>query len=58
MLTIEELKYKKESEDRIEFKKGENGNISYDGGSKIKPSERRRVFLVMSPHYVMKEEEV
>lgn len=38
MWTIEELKYKKESEDRIEYKKGENGNISYDGGSKIKPS--------------------
>ena len=45
MWTIEELKYKKESEDRIEFKKGENGNISYDGGSKIKPSERRRCIL-------------
>ena len=45
MWTIEELKYKKESEDRIEFKQGENGNISYDGGSKIKPAERRRCIL-------------
>lgn len=45
MWTIDELKLKKESEDRIEFKKGENGNISYDGGTKIKPSERRRCIL-------------
>ena len=45
MWTIEELKYKKEAEDRIEFKKGENGNVSYDGGTRTKPAERRRCIL-------------
>ncbi|WP_205958065.1 ATP-binding protein [Flavivirga algicola] len=45
MITIEELKNLKESEDKIEFKKGERGNISYDGGSKTKPSDRRRCIL-------------
>ena len=45
MWTIEELKYKKESEDKIEFKKGEQGNISYDGASKMKPSDRRKCIL-------------
>jgi len=45
MITIEKLKKLKESEDKVEFKKGEGGNISYDGGSKIKPSDRRRCIL-------------
>lgn len=45
MLTLEELKYCKESEDKIEFKRGEGGNISYNGGSKPMPSERRRCIL-------------
>lgn len=45
MWTIEELKYKRESEDKIEFKKGEQGNISYDGASKMKPSDRRKCIL-------------
>ncbi|MCB0455657.1 MAG: putative DNA binding domain-containing protein, partial [Aequorivita sp.] len=45
MITIEELKNLKESEDNIEFKKGEGGNISYDGGSKSKPSDRRRCII-------------
>ncbi len=45
MITIEELKNLKESEDRVEFKRGEGGNISYDGGSKPKPSDRRRCIL-------------
>lgn len=35
----------RESEDHIEFKKGEHGNISYNGGSKTEPSERRRCIL-------------
>tara|TARA_R110000868_G_scaffold282318_3_gene542577 strand:+ start:470 stop:589 length:120 start_codon:yes stop_codon:yes gene_type:complete len=39
MITINELKNLKESEDKVEFKKGLGGNISYDGGSKTKPSE-------------------
>ncbi|WP_309614275.1 ATP-binding protein [Flavobacterium sp.] len=45
MITIDKLKILKESEDKVEFKKGEGGNISYDGGSKVKPSERRRCIL-------------
>jgi len=45
MMTIEKLKRLKESEDKVEFKKGEGGNISYDGGSKSKPSDRRRCIL-------------
>jgi ATP-dependent DNA helicase RecG len=45
MITIDQLKKLKESEDRVEFKKGEGGNISYDGGSKLKPNERRRCIL-------------
>lgn len=45
MWTIEQLKYCKESEDKVEFKKGEFGNIAYDGGSKTKPSDRRRCIL-------------
>ena len=35
----------KESEDKAEFKKGEHGNVAYDGGSRLKPSERRRCIL-------------
>lgn len=45
MITIEKLKFLKESEDKVEFKKGLGGNVSYDGGSKNKPSERRRCIL-------------
>ncbi len=45
MWTIERLKYSKESEDKVEFKKGEYGNITYDGGSRLKSSERRRCIL-------------
>lgn len=45
MITIEELKSLKESEDKVEFKKGEKGNVSYDGRGKIKPSDRRRCIL-------------
>lgn len=45
MWTIEKLKYCKESENKVEFKKGEFGNVAYDGGSRIKPSERRRCIL-------------
>lgn len=45
MWSIEQLKYYKESEDKVEFKKGEHGNVAYDGGSRLKPSERRRCIL-------------
>lgn len=45
MFTIDQLKQLKESEDHVEFKKGEGGNIAYNGGSKTLPSERRRCIL-------------
>lgn len=45
MWSIEQLKYCKESEDKVEFKKGEHGNVAYDGDSRLKPSERRRCIL-------------
>lgn len=45
MWTIDKLRTCSESEDKVEFKKGEHGNISYDGGSKIKPADRRRCIL-------------
>lgn len=35
-LTIEQLKKFKESEDKVEFKKAEQGNFAYDGGIRIK----------------------
>ena len=45
MITIEKLKKLKESEDKVEFKKGEGGNVSYNGGNKPNPSDRRRCIL-------------
>ena len=43
--TIKQLKHLKESEDKVEFKKAEQGNFAYDGGTKAKPSDRRRCIL-------------
>ncbi len=43
--TIAQLKLLKESEDKVEFKKGEGGNVSYSGGNKPAPKERRRCIL-------------
>lgn len=43
--TIDELRNARESEDRVEFKSGEGGNVSYDGGSRTEPSKRRRCIL-------------
>lgn len=43
--TIEQLKSLRESEDKVEFKRGEGGNVAYDGGSRTKPAERRRCIL-------------
>lgn len=43
--TIKQLKNLKESEDKVEFKKAEQGNFAYDGGTKAKPSDRRRCIL-------------
>ncbi len=45
MITIDKLKKLKESEDKVEFKKGEGGNISYNAGNKNNPSDRRRCIL-------------
>ena len=41
----EQLKKCRESEDKVEFKRGEHGNVAYDGGTKTKPSDRRRCIL-------------
>lgn len=43
--TIEQLKHMRESEDHVEFKKGEHGNVSYNGCGKDKPQDRRRCIL-------------
>lgn len=43
--TIEKLKYMRESEDSIEFKAAEQGNFSYDGGTKPNPKDRRKCIL-------------
>ena len=43
--TIEQLKQMRESEDHVEFKKGEHGNVSYNGAGKDKPQDRRRCIL-------------
>lgn len=44
-LTIEQLKRLKESEDKVEFKRAEQGNFAYDGGSRVKPGDRRKCIL-------------
>lgn len=43
--SISELQEMRESEDHVEFKKGEGGNVSYNGKGKDKPSDRRRCIL-------------
>ena len=43
--TIEQLKHLRESEDSVEFKAAEQGNFSYDGGTKTQPKDRRRCIL-------------
>lgn len=44
-MTIEQIIHLKESEDKVEFKEAKGGNVSYSGGSKPKPKERRRCIL-------------
>lgn len=39
-LTIAELKNMRESEDHVEFKKDEHGNVSYNGADKQQPKDR------------------
>ena len=41
-LTIAELKLMRESEDHVEFKQGEQGNVSYNGGDKVKPKGKEK----------------
>ncbi|MDE6557018.1 MAG: putative DNA binding domain-containing protein [Duncaniella sp.] len=43
--TIEQIKQMRESEDHVEFKKGEHGNVSYNGSGKDRPQDRRRCIL-------------
>ena len=43
--TIHQLQQMRESEDRVEFKAGEGGNVSYDGRGKTNPKDRRRCIL-------------
>ena len=43
--TIQQLQHMRESEDRVEFKTGEGGNVSYDGRGKTNPKDRRRCIL-------------
>ena len=45
MWNLEDLKRARESEDKVEFKRGERGNISYGGGDRVEPSKRRRCIL-------------
>lgn len=35
----------RESEEHVEFKKGEKGNVSYNGAGKDQPKDRRRCIL-------------
>jgi len=44
-VTISQLKYMHETEDHVEFKKGEGGNVSYNGHGCDKPHDRRRCIL-------------
>lgn len=43
--TLAQLKTMRESEDHVEFKKGEGGNVSYNGSGKEKPKDRRLCIL-------------
>lgn len=43
--TIKELQNMRESEDHVEFKRGDRGNISYNGAHKDTPKDRRRCIL-------------
>ena len=40
--TIAELQQMRESEDHVEFKLGEQGNVSYNGGDKVKPKGKEK----------------
>ena len=40
--TIQQLQQMRESEDHVEFKKGEGGNVSYNGSDKANHKSRRK----------------
>ena len=44
-MTIEELRYLIESEDRVEFKEAKGGNYSFNGSNHVDPKKRRRCIL-------------
>lgn len=44
-LTIEQLRNMRESEDHVEFKRCQQGNLSFNGSDKQKPSDRRKCIL-------------
>ena len=44
-LTIERLRTMHESEDHVEFKRCQHGNMSFNGADKQKPSDRRKCIL-------------
>lgn len=44
-LTIEQLRNMRESEDHVEFKRCQQGNLSFNGSDKQKPSDRRKRIL-------------
>lgn len=44
-LTIEQLRNRRESEDHVEFKRCQQGNLSFNGSDKQKPSDRRKCIL-------------
>lgn len=44
-LTIEQLSLMRESEDHVEFKRCQQGNLSFNGADKQKPSDRRKCIL-------------
>ncbi|MCC5917548.1 MAG: putative DNA binding domain-containing protein [Cryomorphaceae bacterium] len=44
-MTIDQLIQLKESENKVEFKQAKGGSISYNGGNKATPKDRRRCIL-------------
>lgn len=52
--TIAQLQQMRESEDHVEFKKGEYGNVSYNGGGKERPKTGVNASWAMLLHSVMR----
>ena len=48
--TIAKLQQMRESEDHIEFRQGEQGNVSYNGGHKVKTKDIHNVLGDMLLH--------